>query len=129
VPITDIERSFDADQPIVIINARTLERQLIWSELDANPADPRDVTLIVRPAVNFDEGERYIVALRNLRDARGRTIQAQPAFRALRDREADPQVDGRRAHFEQLFETLRRAASGARTSTWPGISPWRAARA
>jgi hypothetical protein len=76
VPITDIERSFDANQPVVVINARTLERQLIWSELDANPADPRAVTLIIRPAVNFDEGERYIVALRNLRDARGRRIEA-----------------------------------------------------
>jgi len=109
VPITDIERSFDPDQPIVVINARTLERQLIWSELDANPADPRDVTLIVRPAVNFDEGERYIVALRNLRDAAGRRIESQPAFRALRDNRPDPAVEGRSAHFEQLFQTLKRA--------------------
>ena len=77
VPITDIERSFDADQPIVVINARTLQRQLIWSELDANPADPRDVTLIIRPAVNFEEGERYIVALRNLKDARGHRAQGR----------------------------------------------------
>jgi hypothetical protein len=90
----------------VVINARTLERQLIWSELDANPADPRDVTLIVRPAVNFDEGERYIVALRNLKDAQGGEIEAQPAFRALRDRTPDPAVEGRRTHFEQLFRTL-----------------------
>ena len=56
VPITDIERSFDPDQPIVVINARTLERQLIWSELDANPADPRDVTLIVRPGRELRRG-------------------------------------------------------------------------
>jgi hypothetical protein len=109
VPITDIERSFDANQPIVVINARTLKRQLIWSELDANPADPRDVTLIVRPAVNFDEGERYIVALRNLRDANGNVIKAQPAFRALRDRKSNPEVEARRQHLEQLFTTLKRA--------------------
>ena len=109
VPITDVERSFDADQPIVVINARTLERQLIWSELDANPADPRDVTLIVRPAVNLEEGERYIVALRNLRDARGRILKAQPAFKALRDRKPSPEIEARRAHFEQLFTTLNRA--------------------
>ena len=38
VPITDIERSFDPNQPIVVINARTLERHLIWSELDAPTA-------------------------------------------------------------------------------------------
>ncbi|HMJ95110.1 MAG TPA: hypothetical protein VK486_04615 [Thermoleophilaceae bacterium] len=106
VPITDIERSFDPDQPIVVINARTLERQLIWSELDANPADPRDVTLIIRPSVNFDEGERYIVALRNLKDARGHKIKAGAAFRALRDGKRDPQVEARRPHFEQLFQTL-----------------------
>jgi hypothetical protein len=103
VPITDIERSFDDDQPIVVINARTLERQLIWSELDANPADPRDVTLIVRPAVNFEEGERYIVALRNLK------LAPQPAFRALRDRRPYPEIESRRPHFEQLFGALERA--------------------
>jgi len=109
VPITDIERTYDAAQPIVVINARTLRRQLIWSELDANPANPRDVTLIIRPAKNFDEGERYIVALRNLRDAQGRILNAQPSFRALRDRTPDPRVDSRRPHFEQIFDTLRRA--------------------
>jgi hypothetical protein len=109
VPITDIERSFDPDQPVVVLNARTRERQLIWSELDANPADPRDVTLIVRPAANLEEGERYIVALRQLEDASGRTLQAQPAFRALRDRRPHPAVEGRRAHFESIFRTLSRA--------------------
>jgi hypothetical protein len=109
VPITDIARSFDADQPIVVINARTLERHLIWSELDANPADPRDVTLIIRPAVNFEEGERYIVALRNLRDASGRILDAQPAFQALRDRRPNPDVESRRQHFEGIFTALRRA--------------------
>jgi hypothetical protein len=109
VPITDIERSFDRDQPIVVINARTLRRQLIWSELDEKPAEPRYVTLIVRPAVNFQEGERYIVALRNLRDAAGRILTAQAPFRALRDRKANPAVDGRRAHFEDIFDRLGRA--------------------
>jgi hypothetical protein len=112
VPITDIARSFDPDQPVVVLNARTRRRHPIWSELDANPADPRDVTLIVRPARNFEEGERYIVALRRLKDARGRTLQARPAFRALRDRRPHPAVEGRRAHFESIFRTLRRAGIG-----------------
>ena len=116
VPITDIERSFDPDQPIVVINARTLERQLIWSELDANPADPRDVTLIVRPAVNFDEGERYIVALRNLRDAQGRILNAQPAFRALRDRKPDPA--GRGAP-RPLRAAVRHARAGRHQAQGP----------
>ena len=80
--------------------------------------------------MNFEEGERYIVALRNLKDAGGRTLKAQPAFRALRDRKPDAAIEARRAHFEQLFSDARsgRGSSG-RTSTWPGTSPSRAARA
>ncbi len=71
VPITDMARSFDRDQPVVVINARTRKRQLIWAEIDSNPSDPEDVTLIIRPGRNFDEGERYIVALRGLKRADG----------------------------------------------------------
>ena len=115
MPITDIERSFDANQPIVVINARTLQRQLIWSELDANPADPRDVTLIVRPAVNFEEGERYIVALRNLRDSTRAHPPGATCVQRARDGKPDPEVEARRAHFEQLFAPSSRPASSART--------------
>ena len=128
VPITDIERSFDEDQPIVVINARTLERHLIWSELDANPADPRDVTLIVRPAVNFEEGERYIVALRNLRDARGKILKAQPAFRALRDRKPNPRSKRAAPISSSCSARSGGPESKRRSSISPGTSPWRAAR-
>src|SRR3954452_12869968 len=38
VPITDMARTFDEDQPAVVIDAATGERQLIWAELDANAA-------------------------------------------------------------------------------------------
>ena len=73
----------DPTQPVVVINARTGERQLVWSEIDSNPTDQRDVTLIIRPAKNFAEGERYIVALRNLKNAQGETIPPGPALPAL----------------------------------------------
>jgi hypothetical protein len=111
VPIQDVARSFDEGQPVVVINARTKERQLIWSEIDSNPTNPRDVTLIVRPAKNFSEGERYIVALRNLKNAQGEAIEARPAFRLYRDklRSDEPEIEGRRAHFERLFEDLGQA--------------------
>ena len=36
VPITDLARTYDRRQPVVLINARTLRRQLIWAELDSN---------------------------------------------------------------------------------------------
>ena len=86
VPITDMARSFDRRQPVVVINTRTHKRQLIWSEIDANPAKRSDVTLIVRPGRNLDENTRYVVALRRLKDARGRTLEARRAFRVFRDR-------------------------------------------
>jgi hypothetical protein len=111
VPITDMARYADRNQPIVVIDTRTLRRWPVWSELDANASDSSDVNLIVRPAVNFAEGARYIVALRNLKDAAGQTIEAQPAFRVYRDRIAtdDPAIEGRRDHMESLLRTLRRA--------------------
>ncbi|MBA2631253.1 MAG: hypothetical protein H0U84_09575 [Thermoleophilaceae bacterium] len=116
VPVTDLRKTYDRDQPVVVINTRTRERHLIWSELDANPTDPKDVTLLIRPAVNFEEGTRYIVALRNLKDASGKTIPASPAFRIYRDRKPSgfAAIERRRRHFESLFRTLRKADIGRR---------------
>ena len=87
-PITEIEESLELDQPIVVINADTGERQLIFSEIDANPADPADRALIIRPGENFEEGERYIVALRNLQDSSG-PIAPDPVFEDYRDGDPD----------------------------------------
>jgi hypothetical protein len=114
VPITDIERSFDADAPIVVIDADTGERHLIWSELDANPANPADVNLLIRPAVNFEEGHRYVVALRDLRRADGSVIEPQRPFELYRDRiiTSDAAVEARRAEFEENFDELEEAGIG-----------------
>ena len=110
VPITDVQRSFEPDAPIVVLNADTGERHLIWSELDANATTPADTALIIRPAVNFDEGARYIVALRDLKDAAGKTIAAQPAFAAFRDATA---TGPRAEHYEKdIFTPLAEAGIG-----------------
>jgi hypothetical protein len=116
VPVTDMRQSFRRDQPIVVIDAETKRRHLIWSELDANADSPEDVVLHVRPGRNFVEGRRYIVALRNLKDAEGRTIAPQHAFRIYRDRlpTGEPAIERRRAHFESIFRTLRRAGIARR---------------
>ena len=110
-PLGDLRRSLRDDSPIVVIDAETGKRHLIWSELDANPSDPADVALLIRPAVNFEEGHRYIVALRDLRQADGDRIPAGRAFRLYRDRiETDaPAIESRRAHLEGIFRTLRKA--------------------
>jgi hypothetical protein len=108
VPITDMARAFDSNQPVVVINARTGRRQLVWSEIDSNPQNRDDVTLLIRPGINFDEGGRYIVALRDLKDENGKTLAAPEAFRLYRDRitSTNPEVEARRNHFEALFRTL-----------------------
>src|SRR5207245_4610635 len=53
----------------------------------------------------------YIVALRNLKDSSGNTIQPGEAFRDYRDDivTLDPPFEARRAHMEELFATLARA--------------------
>jgi hypothetical protein len=79
-PITDIGASLATDAPIVLLNTRTGERHPYWAELDSRATDPGRQVLIVRPARNFDENTRYIVALRNLRDADGRAIPAPREF-------------------------------------------------
>ena len=105
--IADISRYLDPDAPMVIIDAATGERHPFWSELDTHPETTDDRrALILRPAVNFTEGARYIVALRDLEDANGDTIEAGSAFAAYRDGTA---TDARAEHMDGLFTTLEDA--------------------
>ena len=113
-PITDLERSLDADSPIVVIDADTGERHLQWAELDANATSDAERALIIRPGANFEEGHRYIVALRRLVDGAGNRIAAPRAFQVYRDGVTTfvPEVEQRREHMEQLFATLHDAGIG-----------------
>jgi hypothetical protein len=112
VPITDMGKAFAPNQPVVLINTRTNGRALAWAELDANAKDPSNVNLIIRPGRNLEEGTRYVVALRNLKDASGKPIDASPAFKLYRDRiiTTNKTVEDRRGHMESIFSTL--AAAG-----------------
>jgi hypothetical protein len=105
-PVTDMGRSLRERQPIVVIDAATLERQLIWSELNATPENPAERTLNIHPGIGWREGRRYIVALRNLRRSDGSLIRPRRAFRRFRDGQAG---GARAAHMEQVFRRLRRA--------------------
>ncbi len=111
VPINDVRRFDDDNQPAVVIDAETGERHPIWAELDANAANSADANVIIRPLRNFDEGKRYIVALRGLRNAQGGAVEPPLPFRVYRDRLITQQapVEGRRAHIEQLISTLQGA--------------------
>ena len=75
VPLSALGRSFAKRSGVVVINARTRRRQLVYAELDANAKRPSDRMLLIHPGGNFDEGERYIVALRGLRGAAGKRIK------------------------------------------------------
>jgi len=107
-PIDDPLASLRADSPVVVLDATAGGRALVWSELDSNPADPKQRNLLVRPARNLLEGHRYIVALRRMRAADGHLLSPARAFAVYRDRivTTDPKVEARRAHMEQVFGSL-----------------------
>jgi hypothetical protein len=105
-PVTNIGRSLGRRQPIVVIDAKTRKRQLIWSELNSLPENSAERTLNISPGVGWREGHRYIVALRNLKNASGRELRPRPAFRRFRDGRAR---GPRAAHMEDIFKRLRGA--------------------
>ncbi|HWL65281.1 MAG TPA: hypothetical protein VNP73_04835, partial [Actinomycetota bacterium] len=108
--IADPALSRAPDAPMVILNADTGERHPFWSELDTHPGavEAGEQVLILRPAVNFDEGARYIVALRNLVNAGGETIGAGEAFETYKGGSgADA---SRQAHYDtEIFPALEAA--------------------
>jgi hypothetical protein len=109
--LSDPSKSLAKKSPVVVINARTGKRHPVFAEIDANPPSAGDRVLIIRPVRNFAEGERYIVALRNLKNASGATLKAGRNFRLYRDGRKTKRrlVENRRAHFNELFRKLRKA--------------------
>jgi len=108
------DRFDDPNQRVVVIDAATGDRQPIFAELDANPnhyspGDTTDANLIIRPLKNFQEGHRYIVALRDIRDGSDNPIEAPMAFRVYRDNMSttDSEVEARRSHMEDVLSTLQ----------------------
>lgn len=108
--IADIGLSLDPDAPMMIVDAATGEPHPFWSELDTHPhaIEGGEQALILRPARNFLEGHRYVVALRSLRRADGTAIEPSPEFAAYRAGEgADA---GRQEHYDtEIFPVLDRA--------------------
>jgi hypothetical protein len=80
--LRDLTRSLRKRSPVVVINARTGKRHPVWAELDSNATTDANRMLIIRPAGNFTERERYIVVLRNLKTASGKPIRGKARSRA-----------------------------------------------
>src|SRR5262249_31909480 len=86
--------------------------RLRWAEIDSNATTEATRTVIIRPGIALEEGARYIVALRNMKDGSGAIIQPNADFLAYRDNTpaADAIREARRPHMEDIFTTL--AAAG-----------------
>lgn len=106
--LIDLTDSRQSDSPIVVINAATGERQLIWSELDANADKEAELSLLIRVAKNLQDGQRYIVALRNMKNAAGEMIPPTELFRAYRDNVSTDSdaAEARRPAMEEIFSAL-----------------------
>ena len=111
-PITDIAQYSKANAPIIVIDAKTGQRQPIWAELDTNAdaiSEAKGQLLMIHPAKNFTEGHTYIVALRDLKNSAGKTIPAGAAFASLRNGKPLASVKDRRANYEKIFKALTKA--------------------
>ncbi|MEA2364105.1 MAG: hypothetical protein QOD71_3250 [Thermoleophilaceae bacterium] len=110
-PVTDVGRSLAPNQAIVVIDAKTGKRQLIWSELNALAKNQNKRTLNIHAGIGWREGHRYIVALRNLKRSNGSTIKAPRAFRIYRDGLGGGGLAARRRepHMQDIFNRLDKA--------------------
>jgi hypothetical protein len=107
VRLADMSRSFAPDAPIVVLDADTGQRALIWSELDSQAGDAAHTTLLIHPGKNLTEGHRYIVALRNLKNASGQTLAPPAWFLPFRDQH--PRVDkNQEARYRSIFQSLQK---------------------
>ncbi|HUZ30019.1 MAG TPA: hypothetical protein VMU90_12300 [Solirubrobacteraceae bacterium] len=120
VPLNNLPAYQNPGAPMVVIDATdpTHPRWPIWTEMDSQSSNDSVRNLIIRPARNFTERHRYVVALRDLKDAQGQPIPAPAVFAAFRDHpcsQCDPGQPyqggetGRAAHMESIFRTLRAA--------------------
>lgn len=73
--LANLSASLAKRSPVVVFNARTGKRHPVWAELDENATSDANRVLIVRPAKNFKEGQRYVVVLRHLKNKNGKPIK------------------------------------------------------
>jgi hypothetical protein len=116
VRLSDLSQTYAPEAPIVVIDTATRQRQLIWAELDSNAGDSQHTTLLIHPGKNLTEGHRYVVAMRNLKDADGNTLDAPDWFARLRDdRPLLKSERSQRERYGQIFKALKDAGIGRKT--------------
>ena len=108
---TDIGASLNDDATVVLIDTTTGERVPLWAEIDAEPADPSDRLLTIRPAVALPEGHTFVVGLRGMADSAGAPLEPSEAFRVYRDNLVTTidEIEARRPSMEANFAALEAA--------------------
>lgn len=103
--------SVSDDSPTLLIEAETGRRILHIAELDMLTDDDEDRAFIIRAFERLEDGTRYIVAIRNVKDAQGQALEPTPVFKALRDGtdSDDVSVEPRRDLYADIFEKLEDA--------------------
>jgi hypothetical protein len=113
IPLADLSRneSQTSDEPIVVIDAETGQRTPIWVEIDSNATTPANTAVLIHGAKQFETGHRYIVAMRNLKDASGATLAAPEGFRYYRDDlpTKEKAITDESKRMEDVFRALRKA--------------------
>jgi len=105
----NIANSVADGSPFVLIDAETGVRQAAWAELDVSDSYVEGKEfLMIRSAYPLENGKRYVVGIRNIKDTSGATIPASDGFAALRDGTPtdDWDIEGRRDAYEAIFGAL-----------------------
>lgn len=107
-PITDLDKTYDVNAPVLLLDADTGARQLLWLERDQRGATVADQPIIGRVGANLEEGHRYLVAMRNMKNSSGTVLSAPAGFAVYRDSTPTTvlPVEARRAHMEDVLDKL-----------------------
>ena len=107
-PITDLAQSIEPTSPVLLLDAETGARQLLWLERDQQGPTPAERAIIGHVGANLENGRRYLVAMREPEGRQRRCAPAEDVFAAYRDRTGTGQlpVEARRSHMEALFGEL-----------------------
>lgn len=117
----------DAQALLLRVNADgTTTRVPYWVEEDLNNPKVDERIVFLRPAVILEEGTRYIVAFRNLKDTTGAAIPRSEAFEALVSglTSQDPELVGRQERFDEIFQILENngIAKNSLTLAWDFVT-------
>jgi hypothetical protein len=96
--------------PIMVIDEKTGQRQMIYTQLDANATSAATTNLMIEPGSNWQDGHTYIVVLRDLKNASGKLIAAPSWFEKLRDGKRLPAAERSQAkRYANIFKVLKKA--------------------